>query len=294
MVEGVSTVRLWVPPQELVNGHKWQGNPYPQKQGTVDNFRRDCLRELKKIKLSWPNLHYRTVKGALLRAPRHIKKAHEGFMLPERTFMIFTPQGVPARPCGTGFAVLRPNVVITAAHVVEDYLPDLPRVVDTSKKTLKHLDVETVITHPSADVAALIVKNANEDCFFRLAEFNKDYYLGDEILSYGFPLIGNEKPIPTRLMKGHIQRVFDRLPLGDSAYEYKAYELAFPAFPGQSGAPVILDNFRVSEPRNYAAGVVTESVSYSSAHGDSAEATAAGYWAIGASLDAIGDWLRQL
>ena len=95
-------------------------------------------------------------------------------------------------------------------------------------------------------------------------------------------------------MKGHIQRVFDRLPLGDSAYEYKAYELAFPAFPGQSGAPVILDNFRVSEPRNYAAGVVTESVSYSSAHGDSAEATAAGYWAIGASLDAIGDWLRQL
>ena len=67
------------------------------------------------------------------------------------------------------------------------------------------------------------------------------------------------------------------------------------AFHGQSGAPVILDNlFQVPEPRKYAAGVVTESVSYSSAHGDSAEATAAGYWAVGASLDAIGDWLRQL
>ena len=57
---------------------------------------------------------------------------------------------------------------------------------------------------------------------------------------------------------------------------------------------MILDHLRVPEPRQYAAGVVTESVSYSSVHGDSAEATAVGYWAVGASLDAIGDWLRQL
>ena len=32
-------------------------------------FRRDCLRELKKIKGAWPDLHYRTVKGALLLSP---------------------------------------------------------------------------------------------------------------------------------------------------------------------------------------------------------------------------------
>ena len=38
-------------------------------QGTVDNFRKDCLRELKKIKISWPDLHYQTVKGALLLSP---------------------------------------------------------------------------------------------------------------------------------------------------------------------------------------------------------------------------------
>ena len=38
-------------------------------QGTVDNFRRDCLRELQKIKRSWPDLHYRTVTGALLLSP---------------------------------------------------------------------------------------------------------------------------------------------------------------------------------------------------------------------------------
>ena len=39
------------------------------EQGTVDNFRRDCLRELKKIQHAWPDLHYRTVKGALLLSP---------------------------------------------------------------------------------------------------------------------------------------------------------------------------------------------------------------------------------
>ena len=88
--------------------------------------------------------------------------------------------------------------------------------------------------------------------------------------------------------------VFDRQRRADSDYAYKAYELAFPAFPGQSGAPVILDNLRVPNPRLYAAAVVTESVSYSSGQGEPAEATALGHWAVGAALDAIGDWLRDL
>ena len=36
---------------------------------TVDAFRTDCLRELKKIKLSWPNLNYATAKGVLILSP---------------------------------------------------------------------------------------------------------------------------------------------------------------------------------------------------------------------------------
>ena len=36
---------------------------------TVRDFRSDCLRELKKIKKAWPDLHYRTVTGALLLSP---------------------------------------------------------------------------------------------------------------------------------------------------------------------------------------------------------------------------------
>ena len=35
----------------------------------VDYFRTDCLRELQKIQRAWPDLRYRTVKGALLLSP---------------------------------------------------------------------------------------------------------------------------------------------------------------------------------------------------------------------------------
>ena len=33
---------------------------------TVDAFRTDCLRELKKIKLAWPGLNYSTALGLLI------------------------------------------------------------------------------------------------------------------------------------------------------------------------------------------------------------------------------------
>ena len=43
--------------------------PKSSDASTVNNFRAKCLRELKKIKRSWPDLHYQTVKGALILAP---------------------------------------------------------------------------------------------------------------------------------------------------------------------------------------------------------------------------------
>ena len=36
---------------------------------TVDNFRTDCLRELKKIKMAWPELNYTTGRGVLILLP---------------------------------------------------------------------------------------------------------------------------------------------------------------------------------------------------------------------------------
>ena len=36
---------------------------------TVDDFRKDCLRELIKIKIAWPDLNYATGKGVLVLWP---------------------------------------------------------------------------------------------------------------------------------------------------------------------------------------------------------------------------------
>ena len=36
---------------------------------TVQRFRKDCLRELKKIKLAWPELNYTTGRGVLILHP---------------------------------------------------------------------------------------------------------------------------------------------------------------------------------------------------------------------------------
>ena len=44
-------------------------NPTKASKVAQQAFRRDCLRELKKIKDAWPDLHYQTVKGALLLSP---------------------------------------------------------------------------------------------------------------------------------------------------------------------------------------------------------------------------------
>ena len=38
-------------------------------KATLSNFRAKCLRELKKIKMAWPDLHYSTPKGVLLLLP---------------------------------------------------------------------------------------------------------------------------------------------------------------------------------------------------------------------------------
>ena len=38
-------------------------------KNTVNRFRTECLRELKKIKVSWPELNYATAKGVLILSP---------------------------------------------------------------------------------------------------------------------------------------------------------------------------------------------------------------------------------
>ena len=75
-------------------------DPAKAKNGrTVDDFRKDCLRELQKIKRAWPDLHYQTVKGALL-WPWPVR----------RSLRAILPSALPSAPCVRG--VSRPHRVI--------------------------------------------------------------------------------------------------------------------------------------------------------------------------------------
>ena len=50
----------------------WQLGVDPSRASdnvTVQRFRKDCLRELKKIKIAWPELNYGTAKGVLILSP---------------------------------------------------------------------------------------------------------------------------------------------------------------------------------------------------------------------------------
>ena len=190
-------------------------------------------------------------------------------------------------PIGTGFGVAKPGVVLTATHVVKDIPHNQLFVVCTFYSTLLICKVDKVISHPKADVSALMIKPEKPLEYFTIGKppngYN-DFPLATDVLSYGFPIMVNEKPVQPRMMKGHIQRQYLHK---DKEYVYSAYELGFPAFHGQSGSPVFPDLFN----RDTVIGVVTRSISFSLEQGNTrADAS----WAIGASLISILDWIEAL
>ena len=209
--------------------------------------------------------------------------------LGKRVFMVF---GKTANepPIGTGFSVNRSELVLTANHVVKGHSRVL--VVNTSGQELQIVPSSRIVFHPSADIAAILLPAGvwNGAEYFELGippSGYPDFPLGEEVASYGYPQMGVEKPIPPRLMKGHLQRRFQ---YRDQGYIYSSYELGFPAFHGQSGSPVFLDNL-TPRAREKAVGVVTKSISFrSETQGNVSEVS----WAIGASLTPLSDWIEAL
>ena len=55
----------------------------------VNNFRTDCLRELKKIRVAWPSLNYATAKGVLILSPS--RPAHCSGAAASARGIAFTP-----------------------------------------------------------------------------------------------------------------------------------------------------------------------------------------------------------
>ncbi len=200
-----------------------------------------------------------------------------------------------AMPIGTAFGAARPGVVLTADHVVRDLDVRSLLVVCTAYSGLVSCLVERVERHPEADIAALSIRqllNPKPLEHFELglpsevyAQYD-DFPLAEDILAYGFPMVGNEKPIHPRMMKGHIQAKYDHAS-ADGRYRYRAYELSFAAFPGLSGAPV----FRDLDRRDQAIGIVTDRISYATEQG--AHETKA-YLSLAAALHPVADWIESL
>ena len=115
-----------------------------------------------------------------------------------------------------------------------------------------------------------------------------DSATGADVASYEYPMIGGEKPVPPRSMKGHIQRAFVHR---EEGYRYAALEPGFPAFAGQSGSPVFLDDVLYLQGRTNAIGIVTRWVTYETEEGGEKSSIR---WAVGASLTPLQEWLRRL
>ena len=209
------------------------------------------------------------------------------YSIGRRVFMVFHITPSDGYPIGTAFGVLRPGLVLTAHHVVEGIEKANLIVCCTAYSELLNKRVERIVSHRAADIAALILEPDERLEHFELAtprEGFDEHPIGEDVLSYGFPPL--EKPVRPRMMKGHIQCKFQHK---EDGYDYRAFELAFPSFPGQSGSPVFSD-----WDRNRVMGLVTCSTTYASKDEGDASPSAYGSWALGASLTPLAGWIDSI
>ena len=206
--------------------------------------------------------------------------------LTERVFLLYSEQ--TEYPIGTCIGVTKPGLLLTAQHTLEGTPESHVRAISVEQQP-HAWRIQGVAHHPEADVSALYVHQGSTPLgYFGMFPTNlgisyTEFALGDDVASFGYPLLANEQPINPRLMKAHIQSCY---PYRSHPYRYEAYELAFPVFPGQSGSPVFRDSHR-----DTVVGIVTEGVRYSSAVGD--ERTEA-CWTIAAALTPLADWIDSL
>jgi hypothetical protein len=96
--------------------------------------------------------------------------------------------------------------------------------------------------HPTADIAMLEGDETEGGVPYPtigLHRFTGTYGVGDEIVTFGFPVGGTlvepDEPTP-RMFRGFTQRIGDFASGGSEPY--RAYELSFPAPAGLSGGPI--------------------------------------------------------
>ena len=187
------------------------------------------------------------------------------------------------KPIGTGFNLMKPGLVVTARHVVDGHKK--VTVVDTSGPggpIGQHSS--KIMRHDAADIAVILVAPQKDHEFY---EIGAELRLGDEVASMGYPIFATGTSL--RFMKGHIQRTFTCTSDADC---YRAFELGFPAFRGQSGSPVFFDGYTTeTHDRNKIVGLVTRYVVYDVEEGDEKTSVR---WAVGAWLRPFEQWIHKV
>ena len=205
--------------------------------------------------------------------------------LEERVVLVHTEGQVLHK--GTGFRLGRPDLIITARHVAEEC--SLCFVTAKMRGSLvvkeKVLRIEYP-PQPEADLGALFLEGSSDAWQYFTLMDKPAHELGQKIMSFGYP--GHEAESTPRLMSGHVQRVYL---FTKDTYRYRAYELGFPAFRGQSGSPVFLDDLTTGA-RNNVLALVTSSVTYNQHVRDLLSASVS--WAVGLSLFPYAEWIGSI
>lgn len=194
------------------------------------------------------------------------------------------------QPLGTCFALQRPGLFLTAAHVLRDTDDSS---VQLEIKGSPLLDVARVERHPFADLAAVyLAPDANnpELEYFELGNPPEDataFPLSESVLSYGYTLRRDEGTedlaVDARLMRGCIQRHSLNV---EEAGQHVDYELSFPSFPGNSGSPIMRD-----ANRQEVIAVTTRGHIFLSRLGPTQTEAC---WTYAAALHSVPDWIRSI
>lgn len=192
------------------------------------------------------------------------------------------------RIVGTCFGYQKSGILLTAAHVVRGLKIEELKVLAIGPSGYVW-PIESIKYHDTADVAAIYIQEIKQNTtpsFFSDASPPDgfiEFPRGESVISVGYPQFANDEAIIGRMMSGRIQAEY---PYKSEPYEYRAFELPFPAFPGQSGSAVL----RADE-KTEAIAIVTESITYSSElNGEVTQA----HWTIAASFTPLKGWIDTL
>lgn len=211
----------------------------------------------------------------------------------ENVYLVYN-QGT-AEPLGTCFPFEGKRTFLTAAHVVQGAANDDLRIV-AYRGSFTDWGVSNVVKHPEADVAVLWTKGGQRNEQFEAKRDLSESFPGsDPVMSCGYAVrtdADNDEPeFVLRSAHGYVQRQESRNGRGG---EYVRYELSYPAFRGNSGSPVVLQNAPKS-----VIGVVTHGYTFWSRFGriqaleKIEEQRAVGYWTMAVSISSIQDWLDR-